>query len=324
MDWLQPMRIFVAVVHNGSLSSAGRALGLSPASVSRHVSALEQSLGCRLINRSSRKLTLTEAGELYYGRVEQILHQIADANDSVAELQKVPRGTLRVHSRMLVGHLIVVPALPAFLATHPELRVDLLLSNGTVDLVERNVDVDIRIGKLVDSSLVARKLANAERMLCAAPAYLDARPPVAGPGDLAAHNCLTYRINVGQTVWRFIDTDGTMQEVLVAGSLQSDNGLALLNATLAGVGVALMPDWAIGEALADGRLRRLLPQYRVSHIEFDNGVYAVYQRHHTSAKVRAFIDFLEATFKSRAGRPGPRPRQPTSLPPSTGSTTPVT
>lgn len=301
MDWLQPMRIFVAVVHNGSLSSAGRALGLSPASVSRHVSALEQSLGCRLINRSSRKLTLTEAGEIYYGRVEQILHQIADANDSVAELQKVPRGTLRVHSRMLVGHLIVVPALPAFLATHPELRVDLLLSNGTVDLVDRNVDVDIRIGKLVDSSLVARKLADAERMLCAAPAYLEARPPVTGPGDLAAHNCLTYRINVGQTVWRFIDTDGTMQEVLVAGSLQSDNGLALLNATLAGVGVALMPDWAISEALADGRLRRLLPQYRVSHIEFDNGVYAVYQRTLMSAKVRAFIDFLAATF-ARASR----------------------
>jgi DNA-binding transcriptional LysR family regulator len=300
VDWLQPMRIFVSVVQNGSLSSAGRELGLSPASVSRHISALEASLGSRLINRSSRKLTLTEAGELYFNKVEQILHQVAEANDSVAQLQTTPRGTLRVHSRMLVGHLIVVPALPAFLARHPELKVDLLLSNGTVDLVERNIDVDIRIGKLNDSSLVARRLAAAERVLCAAPAYLDAHPRVAAPSDLAAHNCLTYRINVGQTVWRFIDATGTMEEVQVGGSLQSDNGLALLSATLAGVGVALMPDWAVRDPIREGRLVRLLPGLRVSHIEFDNGVYAVYQRTLMSAKVRAFIDFLAATFEGAA------------------------
>jgi len=324
MDWLQPMRIFVSVVQNGSLSSAGRQLGLSPASVSRHISALEAGLGCRLINRSSRKLTLTEAGALYFDKVEQILHQIADANESVAELQTVPRGTLRVHSRMLVGHLIVIPALPGFLARHPDLKVDLLLSNHTVDLVERNIDIDIRIGKLVDSSLVGKRLAKSERWLCAAPAYLDTRPAIASPADLTRHNCLTYRISVGQTVWRFIDDGATMQEVPVAGSLQSDNGLALLNATLAGLGIALMPDWAVRDALAEGRLRRLLPHFRVSHIEFDNGVYAVYQRSHTSAKVRAFIDFLEATFAQRRDAAGTLRTQPTSLPPSTGSTTPVT
>ena len=301
MDWLQPMRIFVSVVQNGSLSSASRALGLSPASVSRHISSLEASLGCRLVNRSSRKLTLTEAGELYFSKVERILQQVAEANDSVAQLQTTPRGTLRVHSRMLVGHLIVVPALPAFLAQHPEIKVDLLLSNSTVDLVERNIDIDVRIGKLNDSSLVARRLAAAERALCAAPSYLARNPRVAKPADLDAHNCLTYRINVGQTVWRFIDAAGTMQEVQVGGSLQSDNGLALLSATLAGVGIALMPDWAVREPIADGRLVRLLPEFRVSHIEFDNGVYAVYQRTLMSAKVRAFIDFLAATF-ARAAR----------------------
>ncbi|GIK85233.1 MAG: LysR family transcriptional regulator [Burkholderiales bacterium] len=300
MDWLQPMRIFVSVVQNGSLSSAGRELGLSPASVSRHISALESGLGCRLLNRSSRKLTLTEAGAVYFGKVEQILQQVAEANDSVAQLQTAPRGTLRVHSRMLVGHLVVVPALPRFLAQYPDLKVDLLLSNHAVDLVERNVDVDIRIGKLNDTSLVARRLAPAERVLCAAPAYLAARPAVAQPADLASHSCLTYRINVGQTVWRFIGGDGAMQEVPVGGCLQSDNGLALLSATLAGLGVSLMPDWAVREPLRDGRLQRLLPQYRISHIEFDNGVYAVYQRTLMSAKVRAFIDFLATTFEDAA------------------------
>jgi DNA-binding transcriptional LysR family regulator len=250
-----------------------------------------------LVNRSSRKLTLTEAGELYYGKVEQILHQIAEANDSVSQLQTAARGTLRVHTRMLVGHLIVVPALPEFMERNPDVKIDLLMSNNAVDLVERNIDVDIRIGKLNDSSLVARRLSPAERVLCASPAYLASRGAVQSPDDLAAHNCLTYRINVGQTVWRFLDEAGVLKEVPVAGSLQSDNGLALLNATLAGVGVALMPDWAVREHLAAGRLKRLLPQFRISHIEFDNGVYAVYQRSHMAAKVRAFIDFLAETFE---------------------------
>jgi DNA-binding transcriptional LysR family regulator len=176
VDSLQPMRIFVSVVQNGSLSSAGRQLGLSPASVSRHLSGLEESLGCRLVNRTSRKLTLTEAGELYFAKVEQILHQVAEANDSVAQLQSLPRGTLRVHSRMLIGHLFVVPALPTFLAQNPEVKVDLLLSNRVVDLVEQNIDIDIRIGKLVDSSLVAKRLAVSERILCGAPEYFENRP----------------------------------------------------------------------------------------------------------------------------------------------------
>ena len=301
MDWLQPMRIFVSVVQNGSLSSAGRQLGLSPASVSRHITALEQSLGCRLINRDSRKLTLTEAGELYFNKVEQILHQVAEANETVAQLQTTARGTLRIHTRMLVGHLVVVPALSEFLARNPEVRVDLLMSNHSVDLVERNIDVDVRIGKLVDSSLVARRLATSERVLCAAPSYLERHPAIAAPADFADHNCLTYRINVGQTVWRFIDAGGAKQEVQVGGTLQSDNGLALLAATRAGVGIALMPDWAVRDDLAAGRLQRLMAQYRVSHIEFDNGVYAVHQRTHMSAKVRAFIDFLAETFRERFG-----------------------
>jgi len=300
VDWMQPMRIFVSVVQNGSLSSAGRQLGLSPASVSRHIGALEESLGCRLVNRTSRKLTLTEAGEVYYAKVGEILQQIAEANDSVAELTSKPRGTLRVHSRVLVGHLHVVPVLPEFLARYPEVSVDLLMSNRVIDVVEQNIDVDIRIGKLVDSSLVARKLSSSERVVCAAPGYLDARPAVATPSDLAAHNCLTYRINVGRTVWRFLDGGGVLQEIPVAGNLTTDNGYALLSATLAGIGIALMPDWSVRDHLAAGRLRRVLPEYRVSHIEFDNGIYAVFQKsRYMSAKVRAFIDYLATAFEQR-------------------------
>jgi DNA-binding transcriptional LysR family regulator len=300
VDWMQPMRIFVCVVQNGSLSSAGRQLGLSPASVSRHISALEESLGCRLLNRTSRKLALTEAGELYYAKVEQILQQIVEANEGVAQLHTHPRGTLRVHSRVLVGHLHVVPMLPDYLALYPEVKVDLAMSNRVIDIVEQNVDVDIRIGKLVDSSLVARKLAGSERLLCATPGYLARHPPITRPADFATHNCMTYRVNVGRTIWRFLDPGGALEESPGGGSLSSDNGYALLTAALAGVGIALMPDWAVSGDIAEGRLTQLLPEYRVSYIDFDNGIYAVFQKsRYLSAKVRSFIDFLAESFASR-------------------------
>jgi DNA-binding transcriptional LysR family regulator len=302
VELLRAMRLFVSVVQSGSLSSAGRQLGLSPASVSRHMNSLEESLGVRLLNRTSRKLTLTEAGEIYYRQAEQILHQITEANESVAQLQSVPRGTLRVHSRMLVGHQYIVPALPGFIAQYPEIKIDLMLSNFPIDLVERNIDVDVRIGKMLDSSLVARKLASSERLVCAAPAYLERHPEIVRPADLAAHNCLTYRLNMGRNIWRFVGPDNTLTEVPVMGNFQSDNGQALLVATQAGVGVALMPDWSIRDDLASGRLRRIFPDYRVTHVEFENGIYAVYQKsRHMSAKVRLFIDFLAALFKAKLG-----------------------
>jgi DNA-binding transcriptional LysR family regulator len=179
VESLRAMRVFVAVVQNGSLSSAGRLLGMSPASVSRNLQTLEEELGARLVHRTSRRLTLTEAGELYARQAEQILHQVEEANASVSSLELQPRGTLRVHSRVLVGQQYIVPALPRFLAAHPEVRVDLSLSNTPVDLIERNVDVDIRIGKLVDSALMVRKLVNSERIVCATPAYLASRPVAA-------------------------------------------------------------------------------------------------------------------------------------------------
>jgi DNA-binding transcriptional LysR family regulator len=301
MEWLRSMRLFVSVVQNGSLSAAGRQLGLSPASVSRHISALEENLGSRLLNRTSRKLTVTEAGEIYFRKVEQILQQVSEANDSVAQLQSVPRGTLRVHSRMLVGHKFIVPALPSFLEQYPDIRVDLLMSNHAVDLVEQDIDVDIRIGKLVDSALVARKLTHSDRVVCASPAYIERAPPLKSPSDLAAHNCLTYRLNLGKSTWRFRDPDGAITEIPATGSFQSDNGQAVLHLALAGMGVALMPDWAIRSEVAAGRLRILFPKYQVSYIEFENGVYAVYQKtRHRSTKVRVFVEFLAALFKQIA------------------------
>ncbi|MGG5807670.1 LysR family transcriptional regulator [Falsiroseomonas sp. CW058] len=311
MDSLRAMRVFQAVVQSGSLSSAGRQLGLSAPSVTRQIQALEEELGARLFHRTSRHLSLTEAGELYHRQVEQILAQIEDAKAAVANLQAVPRGTLRVHARVLVGQLWIVPALPRFLAANPEVKVDLLLSNLAVDPVERQVDVDIRIGALADSRLIARRLATSERILCAAPSYLARHPPPRGPADVARHDCLTYRINLGRPVWRFLDPAGALTEVPVAGSFQTDSGPALLSAATAGLGLALLPDWSILEELRDGRLVRLLPGLRVSHMEFDNGIHAVYpDSRRMPTKLRSFLDFLSDHFRDRLGPPDTPPRLP--------------
>lgn len=298
MDTLRAMQIFLAVVQSGSLSSAGRRIGMSAASVSRYINALEDRIGSRLLNRSSRQLSLTEAGAIYFRHAEQIVQHVEEAADSISQIQVAPRGTLRVHSRMLVGNLKIVPALPEFLATYPEIKVDLVLSNSVVDIVEQNFDIDIRIGALQDSTLIAKKLADSERVLCASPLYLERSSPVESPSDLTRHNCLTYRAHTGRTTWRFANAAGKVTEIPVDGSFQTDNGMALRAMTLNHCGIALMPDWAIRDEVESGRLVRLLTDHRVSYEAFDYGIFAVYQQRRLMAtKLRAFIDFISALFK---------------------------
>jgi len=300
MDSLRALRVFAMVVRSGSLSEAGRQIGMSPASVSRHVNSIEDRIGSRLLNRSSRKLTLTEAGELYFQYAEHILSQLEEAESSISQLQGSPRGTLRVHSRLLFGTQHLISAIPTFLKTYPDIKVDLMLSNQVVDLVEQNIDVDIRIGKLQDSSLIAKKLLGSERVLCASPGYLSRSAPIRAPQDLAAHNCLTYRMNMGRTVWRFADGNDMITEVPVEGNFQSDYGPSLRMMSLDDVGIALMPDWSVRADLAAGTLVRVLGEFRVSYAAFENGVFAVYQpSRYMSAKVRVFIDFLVALCKEK-------------------------
>jgi molybdate transport repressor ModE-like protein len=298
MQTLRTMSLFAAIAHHGSLSAAARKLGLSPASVSRQITALEEQLGARLLNRTSRSMTLTSTGEIFLRHAENILHQVEEMQVEVSQREQQPSGLLRVHSRMLVGTLVLMPNLPRFLQAHPQITVELAMSNHAIDLAERNVDVDIRIGKLTESALIARRLATSERVVCAAPAYLAGRPAIREPADLVRQNCLTYRLGMGRTVWRFVDAAGHTAEVPVTGSLTTDNGPALHAAALAGLGIALMPDWSVREDIRAGRLVRLFASHRASHLEFENGVFAVYQRsRYLSARVRVFIDFLVEIFK---------------------------
>ncbi|MGX1100200.1 LysR family transcriptional regulator [Amorphus sp. MBR-141] len=298
MEWVQTLRSFTTAVQEGSLSGAGRLLGLSPASISRHISSLEDRLETQLLKRSSRHLALTEAGEIYYSRVEQILAQLEEANRSVSQLQAKPQGVLRVHSRMLVGQLMILPYLPEFLSIYPDITVDLMMSNSIAPVMDQGTDVDIRIGRLEDSALIARKLTSSERVVCASPGYLAERPAIAEPADLRHHNCLTYRINLGTPVWRFLDAADRIEEVPIRGNVRTDFGFALVTMVRDGVGIGLLPDWSVHEDLKRGRLVRLLPDYKVSHIDFDNGVYAVFPAaRQTSVKLRLFIDFIAGVFK---------------------------
>lgn len=285
------------VVQAGSFSAAGRQIGLSPASVFRAINALEDMLGARLLNRSSRKLTLTEAGELYSAKLDQILGEIDDAHAEVSQLQRTPRGTLRIHTRVSLGTQHLAPMLPVFLAQYTELKIDLRLSDTPIDLAEENIDVDIRVGDVTGSAFMIQKLASSPRLLCASPAYLAARPAVERPEDLAAHNCLTFRSDENQPMWRFLR--GTaLTELRVTGSLQADHGDVLREAARAGLGVALLPAWSVGADLLAGRLAPLLLDYEATPFGFDHDIYVVtHKARHRSLKIRLFLDFLVKAFR---------------------------
>jgi len=291
---LQALRLFVQVVRDGSFTKAGRSVGLSAASVSRNVFVLEDHLGVRLINRTSRKLSLTEAGTGYFDQVEAVLRELQDANDKLSELKSEPTGTLRIHAQMGIQSLIVCAALPNFLLKYPAIHVDFLTSsNAEIDLIERNIDVDIRLGRLKDSSLVGRVLLPNEAIIVGAPGYFDGRPFPKHPTDLSEHNCLFWISDATRPIWRYREKDGAHGEVNIRGSLNSDNGFVLIDAALRGIGLILVSHLAIREHLQSDRLVWVLRDYPMARVDFDIGLYAVYQKgRRLSGKLDAFISYL--------------------------------
>lgn len=297
MDRLTAMEAFVQVAETRSFSEAARRSRSSKSAVSRQIAALETELGARLFHRTTRSLTLTEAGRSYFEHVSRILTELAQANLSVSQLQTAPRGRLRVNAPMTFGYLHLAPAIPEFLCRYPEVDVDMIMNDRFVDLVEEGFDVAVRIGNLADSSLVARKLAPVRRVVCASPAYLKARGVPAAPDDLKAHDCLCYSNVALSHEWRFITADGRPWPVEVKGRLSANNGDALKAAALRGLGLVILPTFIAGSDLQAGTLVTVLDQF----VPQDLTVNAVYPHsRHLSPKVRAFVDFLAALF-------GPQP-----------------
>ena len=302
MDSVKTMRIFQAIVQNGSLSGAGRQTGLSPASVSRQISALEDDLGVRLLNRTSRRLSMTEAGQVYLERAERLLQDMDEMRDAVSQLAVRPRGSLRIHSRISLGTQYVAPLIPAFLARYPDLKIDLWLTDNDLDLTEHGIDLAIRTGDLADSTLVGRLLASSPRVICASPQYWALHGKPTKPAAIADHNCLTYRYEFGAlaALWQFRTDGGLSTNLQVSGNFQTNNGEALRVAALAGLGVALLPAWTVKNHLKAGTLQRVLSEYETTVSDLDFGIYAVYlSRRNLSVKTRLFIDHLVAEFSKR-------------------------
>lgn len=294
MDKLASMAVFAKVVEAGSFTAAAGQLGLSKSAVSKAVSALEDRLGARLLNRTTRRLALTEVGRAFYERCARIVAEAEEAELAVTHLQDSPRGTLRVNAPVSFGVLHLGPALAAFMPTVPELKVDLAFTDRYVDLIEEGVDVAIRIaGDLVDSSLIARKLADNEMVVAASPAYWDRAGRPGRPEELAGHRCITYAYSRNPNEWPFADPDGRRYTVRVSGDLHTNNGDVSLCAAVAGLGVIRLPRFICGPKLASGELEAVLADAAPPRA----AIYAIYPHNrHLSAKVRVFVDFLRARF----------------------------
>lgn len=292
MDLLAGMAVFARVVDSGGISAAARDLRLSKSAVSKQLAALEDRLGARLLHRTTRRMSLTEAGAGFLEHCRRVVAEAEAAESAVGALQAVPRGVLRVNAPMTFGTMHLSAAIPDFMAQHPQVAVDLSLNDRMVDLVEEGFDVAVRIARLADSSLVARKLAPARRVMVAAPSYLDRQGRPETLADLAGHDVLSYSYVSAVEEWRFIGPAGE-EGVRVEGKLRANNGEILLAACLAGAGIAALPTFISGPSLRAGSLVRVLPQYESAAF----GIHAVWPAsRHLSAKVRAFVDFLAQRF----------------------------
>jgi len=291
-DSLYEMTAFAKVVAAGSLSAAARDLGVSTAVISRKLAALEARLGVRLLNRTTRRLSLTDEGASYHEACSRILAEIEDADAAVSARRVEPQGVLKVALPASFGHKHVAPLVPRFAARFPKVQLSLGLSDRTVNVVEEGYDMAIRIGELQDSSLAARKLAPNRRVVCASPLYLQTHGTPRRPEDLLRHNCLTTtELHMN---WEYRDPVGKRGMVRVTGRYACDNWEVLREWAVAGLGVALKSTWDVRAHLHDGSLVPLLPGYEFGA---DVAIYAVYpHRRYLPAKTRAFIDFLADSF----------------------------
>lgn len=289
MDRLRAMQVFAQVVEAGSFAKAAERLGLSTSATSRQVAELESHLHARLLNRTTRRVSLTESGRAYYERAVQLLADLEEAEQEASRAAVVPRGTIKLTTSVNFGVRHVAPAIAAFLARHAEVRFDISLSDRVVDLVEEGFDLAIRIGVSGSENLVARKLGETRPLACASAQYLKAHGVPQVPEDLARHNCFTYEYVTPRNLWRFRDAAGNERAVRVGGNLHSNNGDLLAEAAAQGAGVVFEPAFIVGPEVRAGRLVRLLQDFAAPPMP----IYAVYpSRKHLSAKVRLFVDFL--------------------------------
>ncbi|CAN7739423.1 LysR family transcriptional regulator [Variovorax sp. LjRoot290] len=299
MDKLQAMRTFVRVVEAGSFSAVAHEQDSSQSAVSKQVAALERALGARLLTRTTRSLALTEEGERYFEQARRLVDEIAEAEAGLRRGERQLGGWLRVAASVGFGRLKLMPVVQSFLEKHPEVRIDLRLSDGFIDLVEQGIDVAVRIGELQDSSLIARRAGTTHRMLVAHRRYMRALPKarqrLVAPEDLADHNCIVYTEIAMRNDWPFTagpgapHTVGTTRTVRVEGNLQTNSSEVIRAAVMSGMGIGYSPAWLFDAELASGEVLRLLPDWPA--LEIPIHLVSPRERRH-SAKVRAFAEHV--------------------------------
>jgi DNA-binding transcriptional LysR family regulator len=294
MDRFAAMQAFVRVVESGSFVRAADRLEWSTSSLSRLIADLEEHLGARLLNRTTRRLSLTESGQAFYERSVQLLNDLEEAEGLAGQTVAVPRGTIRLTCSYNIATHRLAPAIATFVARYPEVRFDVTVAERIVDLVDEGFDLALRIGRVGSDQLVARKLGETTLMVCAAPAYIERRGAPRTPADLAGHDTLTYAYAASAKTWQLFDASGAMHEVRAGGGLHANNGDMLIAAAVAGLGIVCEPDFLVAPELQASRLLPLLPGYAGRR----GDIWAVYpSRRHLSVKVRLFVDHVAGFFQ---------------------------
>ncbi len=292
MDTLKRMVVFAHVVESGSFAGAARRLGIARSAVSRHITLLEKNSGVRLLNRTTRRLSLTEAGEIYYQSCTRIIAEAENASQRIRQLQDEPRGSLKIAGPISLGPQLA-EAVSEFTQRYSAMNIELRLDDRVVDMVEEGIDISLRIGWLADSGLIARKICESPRLLCASPDYLERHGSPTTPLQLAQHECIIFTLLPTPHQWAF--TRGKSRQVVqVSGRIKTNSVIAVRSLLLSGAGIAPLSRFLIEDALKSGQLVPLLPEYDCGSA----GVYAVYQdAHYRQAKVRMFIDHVAKRLK---------------------------
>lgn len=288
------MRMFVEVARRGSFAAAARDRNVDPSSVSRAVALLEEELGVRLLQRTTRRIALTEAGEMYLAKVTTLIDEMDDARDEARSVSAGPIGTLRLTVAVSFGYTKLIPLLPVFRERYPAVKLELLLTDAVLDLVTERVDLAIRLGRRFSPDFIATKLLETQYRVCASPAYLAHKKTPRVPQELQEHSCLLLALPEYRSRWLFRDQQGKVQEIPIHGDVTILSTLALRACALAGMGPVLLPNWLVDEDIAQGRLVDLFPDYRVAATDFDTAIWLLYpSRTHLPNKVRVMIDFLK-------------------------------
>lgn len=300
---IDALKMFVEISRLGSFAAVARKLNQDPSSISRTVALLEAQLGLRLFQRTTRRLVLTEAGEVYLKRITPLLDEFDYALDEANQLSKGPRGTLRVTASVAFGHVCLLPHIPEFRRLYPDIKIELLLSDTVVDLLADGIDLSCRLAPKFDSSLVGSRLFDTHYHVCVSPDYFSTMPMVRHPTDLESHHCVVFTLPEYRSLWTFKDENSQLIPVRIKSDISISSALAVREATLSGMGPALLPNWLVGEDIQQGKLIPLLSQYEVSAEDFETAAWLLYpSRHFLPNKTRVMVDFLKSKFADRKVR----------------------